>query len=411
MKQYQYSSVPPSWPRVKLEEACEGIFDCPHSTPKLTSQGPLLARSQDIRSGVFRTEQAAHISEETYKTRIRRAEPRYGDLLYSREGTYFGIAATVPPETRLCLGQRMVLIRPDRAKVDWRFLCYWLNSSFLSSYVSGHRDGSVAERLNLPTIRGLPVLLPPLVEQQHIAATLGALDDKIGLNGRMNQTLEAMARAIFKSWLADIELPGGLLPLGWSARPLSSVADFLNGAAMQRFPAADKQKSFPVIKIAELRKGETVNSQRAGLNVPSEYVIGDGDVLFSWSGTLEVVAWSGGRGALNQHIFKVTSKEFPKWFYFYWLKEHLPVFRSIAADKATTMGHIQRHHLSEALVAIPPDSVLEQAGAIMAPLLAKQSQNNLESRTLAAIRDTLLPKLLSGEVRVSQAEHLVGQVA
>ncbi|MGH2362939.1 MAG: restriction endonuclease subunit S, partial [bacterium] len=188
-----------------MDQICAGIFDCPHSTPALTDSGPYVARSQDIRSGVFRAEDAARVSELNYKDRIARAEPRAGDLLFSREGTYFGIAAEVPPGMRLCLGQRMVLLRPSPARVHHRYLRYWLNSPFTATHVYGFRDGTVAERLNLPTIRALPVLLPPLPVQEQTARVLGALDDKIELNRQMNQTLEAMAQALFKSWFVDFD--------------------------------------------------------------------------------------------------------------------------------------------------------------------------------------------------------------
>ena len=142
---------------VRLDEICHGIYDCPHSTPELTDYGPLLARSQDIRTGVFRWESAAHVSEQTYAERIARAEPRPGDILYSREGTYFGIAAEIPVEKKVCLGQRMVLIRPRPQELNSRFLRYWLNSPTLFDHILGFRDGSVAERLNMPTILELPV--------------------------------------------------------------------------------------------------------------------------------------------------------------------------------------------------------------------------------------------------------------
>src|ERR1700730_13784721 len=107
-------TVPRLW--VRLEDICDGIFDCPHSTPIITVEGPLLARSQDIRSGILRVEEAAHVTSATYSERIVRAETQYGDILYSREGPYFGIAAEVPRGVKICLGQRMVLIRPKAAE-------------------------------------------------------------------------------------------------------------------------------------------------------------------------------------------------------------------------------------------------------------------------------------------------------
>lgn len=207
------SVFPRLWQWERLDDVCEGIFDCPHSTPVLTKNGPFIARSQDIRSGVFRMENAARVSEQTYQERIFRAEPRPGDLIYSREGTYFGIAAELSPGVRVCLGQRMVLLRPDAGIIHARFLRYWLNSPVMAEHVRGFREGTVAERLNMSVIRGLPIAVPPLAEQGAIASMLGALDDKIELNRRMNETLEAMSQALFKSWFIDPTANG--LPKGW----------------------------------------------------------------------------------------------------------------------------------------------------------------------------------------------------
>jgi type I restriction enzyme S subunit len=199
------TNLPEGWSWKRLDSVCDGVFDCPHSTPMLTDTGPFVVLTQDIITGIFRPERAARVSAETYSQRIARATPQRGDLLYSREGTYFGIAAEVPEGTPLCLGQRMVLIRPDGQQLDFRFLRHWLNSPTMARFIHGFRDGSVAERLNLPTIRALPVLTPPLGEQRSIAAALGALEDKIELNRRMNATLEAIARALFQSWFVDFD--------------------------------------------------------------------------------------------------------------------------------------------------------------------------------------------------------------
>jgi type I restriction enzyme S subunit len=158
-----------------------------------------------------------------------------------------------------------------------------------------------------------------------------------------------------------------------------------------------------VIKIAQLRAGDTSGADAANADLDPDYVVEDGDVLFSWSGSLECVLWTGGRGALNQHLFKVTSTEFPKWFYYFWIHQHLADFRHIAAGKTTTMGHIQRHHLSDAKVVVPGTATLQAASSALSPLVQRVIATRVESRTLAALRDTLLPKLISGELRVSDA--------
>jgi type I restriction enzyme S subunit len=249
----------------------------------------------------------------------------------------------------------------------------------------------------------------------------------------MNATLEEMARALFKSWFVDFDkvrtkvegrdtgLPReiadlfpdefeesrlGEVPKGWTLRCLDEIATYRNGLALQKYPLTGDD-SLPVIKIAQLHKGDTEGADRASADLPPAYIIDDGDVLFSWSGSLEVSIWCGGRGALNQHLFKVTSSEFPKWFYYLWIMHQLPDFQAIAAGKATTMGHIQRHHLHEAQALLPPSRLISAMDTFLGPVISRQVACNLESRTLAALRDTLLPKLISGEVRVPDAEKSV----
>ena len=192
----------------------------------------------------------------------------------------------------------------------------------------------------------------------------------------------------------------GHTPKGWEVRSLDKTAHYLNGLALQKYPPGDGP-TLPVIKIAQLRKGDSVGADRCNTDLPPNYIVQDGDVLFSWSGSLEVELWCGGPGALNQHLFKVTSPEFPKWFYYLWTLYHLDEFRLIAADKATTMGHIQRGHLTAAKVLIPPRPLLDAMTRTMSPLIDQIVANRIQSRTLATLRDTLLPKLLSGELSVA----------
>ncbi len=161
-----------------------------------------------------------------------------------------------------------------------------------------------------------------------------------------------------------------------------------------------------VLANPPFRKGDTVGADRAGRNIKPEYVVQNGDVLFSWSGSREVEVWCGGEGALNQHLFKVTSESVPKWFCLRWTRHHLPHFRRIAASKATTMGHIQRVHLTESKVLVPSTKLLSEMDACFAPLLARTIENEMQAQTLATLRDTLLPRLISGQLRLPEAEAL-----
>ncbi len=316
---------------------------------------------------------------------------------------------------------------------DAKFLLYLLQTLDLNHW----RAGSGQPLLNQTILGSIPTSIPKPDEQRAIAHILGTLDDKIELNRRTNETLEAIARAIFKSWFVDFdpvrakasgEAPKsicrrlgltpdllalfpdhlvdselGEIPEGWEVKPLDEIADYLNGLALQKFPPENDSEWLPVIKISQLKKGDSVGADRASHKLKPEYIVGDGDVLFSWSGSLEVDIWCSGKGALNQHLFKVTSTNYPKWLYFYWTKYHLSNFQAIAAGKAVTMGHIQRKHLTEALCAVPSKLLMEKVDGIIAPLLDKQIEDRKASRTLGLVRDTLLPKLLSGELRVPVA--------
>lgn len=221
-----------------------------------------------------------------------------------------------------------------------------------------------------------------------------------------------MAQAIFKNWFVDFEpfkdgkfvdSELGMIPEGWKVGRLTEIASYMNGLAMQKFPPENNEDSLPVLKIKELGQGFCgTDSDRCSCNIKDECKIHDGDVIFSWSGTLLVDVWCGGDCGLNQHLFKVTSKDYPKWFYYYWTKHHLREFIHIAKDKAVTMGHIKRGHLEEAMVAIPDNDSMEKAHELFEPILSKMISLRLESSRLSSLRDTLLPRLISGELEVPE---------
>lgn len=328
-------------------------------------------------------------------------------------------------------------LRPDPNLVDPQFLFWKLQDEYHSRRMMPYhvQHTGVARFQYTQFAENHPLTLPTIPEQRSIAATLRALDDKIELNRKMNATLEAMARALFRDWFVDFgptrakmegrepylspdlwalfpdRLDDEGKPEGWDEKPLDEVALFLNGLALQKFPGEGETDSLPVIKIAELRNGISEKSNRASLKVPPQYVINDGDFLFSWSGSLLAKFWTGGKGALNQHLFKVTSDRYPAWFYSEWVQHHLEEFQIIAASKATTMGHIQRGHLKAAMTICPPDHVIEQMGLIIAPMFDQIIHNDLESRTLAQTRDLLLPRLMSGELRVADLATTLGEAA
>jgi len=295
---------------------------------------------------------------------------------------------------------------------DNDFVYYLCREPEFRKFAISQMEGtSGRQRVSWQSIAGYSIELPSSDIRRSAAGFLATLDDRINNLRQTNSTLEAIAAALFKSWFVDFdgvspedmqESELGLIPRGWRVASLDAIADYLNGLALQKFPPESETEFLPVIKIAQLRAGNTQGADKASAKLKPEYIVEDGDVLFSWSGSLEVEVWTGGRGALNQHLFKITSRVVPKWFYYFATRLHLPNFRSIAAGKATTMGHIQRKHLTDAKVVVPSPDAMTKFDSIIAPLFEQRINNALQARTLAALRDTLLPRLISGQLQVSQ---------
>ena len=371
------------------------------------------------------------VSEATV-SRFVRCLAKPGDLVFPHRGAIGEVGLVVKQGfDHWMLSTSMMKLRPDPKKLNSSFAFYFFRSPLGRHQLlkNASQVGTPGIGQPLASLRACELALPPLDDQLTIAGVLGPLDEKIEQNRRTARALERLARAIFRAWFVDFEpvkakaagaasfpsmpqpvfdaLPTrfvdseiGPVPEGWELKPIATIATFLNGLALQKYPPRGDGEDLRVIKIAELRKGLAEGAAWANGDVAEQYVIGDGDLLFSWSGTLEAEFWFGGKGVLNQHLFKVTSSRFPSWFCFLWIRQHLPWFRAIASSKATTMGHIKRGHLQETPVVVPPNEVLHKANEVIGPIYDLFGQLMIESRKLAAMRDVLLPKLLSGEVRV-----------
>ncbi|MFA7122781.1 MAG: restriction endonuclease subunit S [Candidatus Delongbacteria bacterium] len=343
-----------------------------------------------------------------------------GDIIYSTVRPnlkHYGIVKESVPNLIVSTG--FAVLSPNKNKVEPYFLYSYLSLSPIIEYLASVAETSTTTYPSIKpsVIENLSINLPPLPEQKRIAEILSSLDDKIELNNKINKNLEEMAQAIFKQWFVDFEFPDengnpykssggkmiqselGEIPAGWCVKSLNDIADYLNGLALQKFRPTGEEY-IPVIKIKELKNGISENTEKASPELDKKYIIQDGDILFSWSGSLEVVIWCGGTGALNQHLFKVTSKKYHKWFYYLWTKFYLEKFQRIAASKATTMGHIKREDLDKSKVLVPTEKELNQINEILDPVLENIVCKNIENRLIVKTRDELLPKLMSGEITV-----------
>lgn len=332
------------------------------------------------------------------------------DILISNIRPYF--KKIWKADRRGCCSNDVLCIRANN-NVDAEFLYYLLSQDLFFAYVMSGANGSKMPRGDKQQIMNWEIEIPSEKEDQRcIASILSSLDRKIELNNKINADLEEMAQAIFKNWFVDFEpfkdgkfvdSELGMIPEGWKVGRLTEIASYMNGLAMQKFPPENNEDSLPVLKIKELGQGFCgTDSDRCSCNIKDECKIHNGDVIFSWSGTLLVDVWCGGDCGLNQHLFKVTSKDYPKWFYYYWTKHHLQEFIHIAKDKAVTMGHIKRGHLEEALVAIPDNDSMDKAHDLFEPILSKMISLRMENSRLSTLRDTLLPRLMSGEIEVPE---------
>ena len=298
---------------------------------------------------------------------------------------------------------KLMVIRAKKDVVSPKYLYYFLkNGSTVAELqlLAETRSGTFPQ-ITFSEVANLTIPVPSLAVQEVIVQTMQCLEDKIICNEQINDNLYAQAKAIFDNHFINIDA----IPAGWRKGNLLDIANYLNGLAMQKFRPQGNEIGLPVLKIKELRQGSCDDSSElCSLRIKPEYIIHDGDVIFSWSGSLLVDIWCGGTCGLNQHLFKVTSDIYDKWFYYLWTAHHLARFIAIAADKATTMGHIKREELAKAEVLIPCEEDYTSLSSIMQPIFELIISNRIEARKLTALRDELLPKLMSGEIDVSTVQ-------
>jgi type I restriction enzyme S subunit len=364
-------ALPVDWSWSRLDDACEGVYDCPHSTPTLTENGPLVVRSQDIRSGVLRTDEAGHVSEETYSERVVKAEPRHGDLLYSREGTYFGIAAEVPPGVRACLGQRMVLIRPN-------------------SQVMNETLEAMARTL----FRSWFVDFDPV---------------RAKIEGRKPQGMDADTAALFPDAFEDSAL--GLIPKGWLVESLSNIAEMSrDGLDPGDFPS----EVFDHYSIPAFDEGKTPKRE-AGEEIKSnKFLVRPEAVLLSKLNPRIPRVWlphklGPHRSVCSTEFIVCLAKKPCTREYLYALTSSEEFMEACSALVTGTSGSHQRVKPGDLFrldVICPKPELVACFTRLVRSLFSQVGENIQQSLTLSTLRGALLPELLSGELRVKDSEKL-----
>lgn len=426
-----------------LAEVCELIVDCPHSTPEWTTSGYLVIRNQNIRDGRLDLGERSFTNREDYLHRVRRAKPRGGDIIFTREAP-MGEVCVVPDDLECCVGQRQVLLRP-RANMAARYLFYALRSPFVRHQIFWNEGtGSTVSNVRIPILKALRI--PRLDElEEEVGHTLGSLDDKIELNRRMNETLEAMAQAIFRDWFVDfgpvrrklagetdpVAIMGGLttdpvraaelaemfpaalgedgLPDGWHEEPLSKQLDIIGGGTPKTTNAEYWDGTIPWFSVADTPSGSDVfvfdtekSITERGLAESSARLVDAGTTIISARGTVGNLAVAASPMTFNQSCYALRSSrgEHPAFAY-------LSAARAVEQLKAMAHGSvfstITRQTFDALSFASPSDKALVAFEAAVSPLFDRLRASVSENRTLAETRDYLLPRLMSGQVRVGQA--------
>ena len=301
----------------------------------------------------------------------------------------------------------------DESLLDPDYLMMWFTRAEFDRQATFHAVGGVRGSLEWEDFLDFELPIPYIEKQREIVKEYNTVTNRIKLNEQLNQKLEETAQALYKHWFVDFEFPneegepykssGGEMvyneeldkeiPVGWEVKSLSEIATYLNGAAMQKFPSDSDLEYIPVLKIRELNMKRTdENSDKASINVPEKYKIGNGDIVFSWSGTLTIDIWTGGLAALNQHLFKISSIEYPKWLYYYSTKYFLDEFIRIADGNKTSLGHIKREHLNDSKIALPSTEI-NLYGTSYVNILNKIENTCLQINHLKELQSVLLSKM------------------
>ena len=383
---------------------------------EFVSDGVPVVRGGDVRNGQIATDDDKRVTSQVSE-RFRRTILQGGEIVLNLIGEP-GHSAIVPDRLAGANVTRDVAVIP--VNKGRRTLCQLLPSvPSMHCLASRSPSGECA-----PQDQPRDACVPAGAESSHRRAManrvniVSAFDDKIDSNRRLGTRLEEIAAALFRARLVDFvgvedfeASEVGPIPRGWTTGSLTSLARFINGKAFTKEANAEGR---PILRIKELNAGIRDDTLRTDVTAAEEYLARHHDILFAWSGSAAVYRWSGPESLINQHIFKVIPEGYPPWFVYQWVRRHMPEFQAIARDKATTMGHIQRRHLSEARVTLPDSDTLARMSDLLEPLDRWQGILASEIASLAATRDALLPKLISGETRVpdtTDSEEVIGPAA
>lgn len=421
----------------ELQEICLSITDCHHSTPEYTESGKVVLRNFNIKNGRLIQSDLSYTNEDSFKVRIARAVPEPGDIVITREAP-MGEVCIIPEEFECCLGQRMVLLKPNHRKVDSNYLLYSLMSKYVQTQIfKSENTGSIVSNLRIPLLRELKIPIVDFERQESIGRVLKNLDDKIELNNRINAELEQMAKTLYDYWFVQFDFPnehgkpykssGGKMvydevlrikiPEAWKAKTLGDLFEISNDSVS---PQDDPEKEFkhysiPIwdaLKNYGLELGSTINSIK--------FVVSKGDILVSklnpWFNRVIYNTDENDMICSTEFVILKTSSEFDKAFLHQVLTSEKFIRYSVLNAMGTSNSHKRVNPQDLISYALPYDfEIVSKFGMKIYPLLEKIEVNRKQNQQLASLRDWLLPMLMNGQVSVGEildrsAENSVGQV-
>lgn len=404
--------------KVHISDFIDQIGDGIHGTPKYSDCGTYyFINGNNLRDGkIVADGETLRITEEEFQ-KIKRPLTN-NTILISINGT-IGRLALYAGE-KVALGKSACYINVKETENKY-YIRYVLSTKEFYKYALQVAHGSTIKNLAPEQIAEYCFIAPEKEYRERIALVLKCLDDKISVNNQICTELEAMAKTLYGYWFVQFDFPdengnpyctsGGEMvwneqlkreiPKGWEVGNLYDIADFVNGIACQKFRPQEGEDGIPVIKIKEMHEGITSDTECVTEAIPEKNKIFDGDILFSWSATLEVIYWFGGNGGLNQHIFKVTPvSHFSKEYVYEQLSAYIVNFVKMAEARKTTMGHITTDHLEQSRIVLPSREAIEQFTETVRPIHRKIGQAQQENRELTRLRDWLLPMLMNGQAKV-----------
>ena len=409
--------------KYKLGELCNqdeiGIYGIPATAEEFSEEKIRYLRITDISDdGILLDDDKKSVSDDNIEKYILQE----GDIVFARTGNSTGRAYLYDKKDGiLAFAGFLIKYGLDKNKVNPKFLRYYTIGNTYKQWVKNLSVGSTRGNISAKTFAECPISLPDRKQQDFTVDVLSALDDKIALTRRINAKLEQLAKRLYDHWFVQFDFSnengkpykasGGKMeynevlkreiPAGWEVGNLYDIAEYVNGLACQNYRPKAEEAFLPVIKIREMNEGISSDTEKVSANIPEKYKIFDGDILFSWSASLEVMIWAGGDGGLNQHIFKVNPKSyFSKEYIYQQLQSYLINFQKMAEARKTTMGHITSDHINQSRVLLPPKEIISAFNEKTLSIFNYQLSIEKETQKLTALRDRLLPLLMNGQVEV-----------